>query len=223
MGRYVSFGIVRTYCFFKKSIRDYVNDWFNLRLNLKEEDVKNALVEQMFPDIYEFIETDDSYEFTLKNDLSVNDIVELLSRFWDVAHIPESERKRICETISEMTLNDALDLAEEKKFCKYQDFHLYGRFYGGSPFAYPLTVNGKQIYMAAEVFGVMIGQSDSKTISESDIRPYDFFTELLRYRLKPCRLADSALVFLSGSPLLASLRHSRNFALDSGSNSGARK
>ena len=195
MGRYVSFGIVRTYCFFKKSIRDY--DWFNLRLNLKEEDVKNALVEQMFPDIYEFIETDDSYEFSLKNDLSVNDIVELLSRFWDVAHIPESERKRICETISEMTLNDALDLAEEKKFCKYQDFHLYGRFYGGSPFAYPLTVNGKQIYMAAEVFGVMIGQSDSKIISESDIRPYDFFTELLRYRLKPCRLADSALVFLS--------------------------
>jgi len=195
MGRYVSFGIVRTYCFFKKSIRDY--DWFNLRLNLKEEDVKNALVEQMFPDIYEFIETDESYEFTLKNDLSVNDIVELLSRFWDVAHIPESERKRICETISEMTLNDALDLAEEKKFCKYQDFHLYGRFYGGSPFAYPLTVNGKQIYMAAEVFGVMIGQSDSKIISESDIRPYDFFTELLRYRLKPCRLADSALVFLS--------------------------
>ena len=197
MGRYVSFGIVRTYCFFKKSIRDYVNDWFNLRQNLKEEDVKNALVEQMFPDIYEFIETDESYEFTLKNDLSVNDIEELLSRFWDVAHIPESERKRICETISEMTLNDALDLAEEKKFCKYQDFHLYGRFYGGSPFAYPLTVNCRQIYMAAEVFGVMIGQSDSKTISESDIRPYDFFTELLRYRLKPCRLADSALVFLS--------------------------
>ena len=36
MGRYVSFGIVRTYCFFKKSIRDYVNDWFNLRLNLKD-------------------------------------------------------------------------------------------------------------------------------------------------------------------------------------------
>ena len=197
MGRYVSFGIVRTYCFFKKSIRDYVNDWFNLRLNLKEEDVKNALVWQMFPDIYEFIETDDSYEFTLKNDLSVDDIVELLSRFWDVAHIPESERKGICETISEMTLDDALDLAEEKKFCKYQDFHLYGRFYGGSPFAYPLMVNGKQIYMAAEVFGVMIGQSDSKTISESDIRPYDFFTEVLRYRLKPCRLADSALVFLS--------------------------
>ena len=197
MGRYVSFGIVRTYCFFKKSIRDYVNDWFNLRLNLKEDDVKNALVEQMFPDIYEFIETDDSYEFTLKGDLSVNDVVELLLRFWDVAHIPESEREGICEIISEMTLNDALDLAEEKRFYKYQDFHLYGRFYGGNPFVSPLTVNGKQIYMAAEVFGVMIDQSDSKTISESDIRPYDFFTELLRYRLKPCRLADSALVFLS--------------------------
>lgn len=197
MGRYVSFGIVRTYCFFKKSIRDYVNDWFNLRLNLKEDDVKNALVEQMFPDIYDFTETDYGYEFTLKSDLSENDIVELLSHFWDVAHIPESEREEICETISGMSLNDALDLAEEKKFYKYQEFHLYGRFYGGSPFVYPLTVNGKQIYIAAEVFGVMIGQSDSKTISESDIRPYDFFTELLRYRLRPCKLADSALVFLS--------------------------
>lgn len=193
MGRYISFGIVRTYCFFKESI----NKWLNLRLHLKESDVKEALMNQMFPDIYDFIETDDSYEFTLKSDLSVKDIVELISHFWDVAHIPKSDREGICEAISEMPLDAALDLAKKKKFYKYQDFQLYGKFYGGSSFAYPLIIGGKRVYMNAEVLGIMIAQSYSKTISESDLHPYDFFTELLRYRLKPCKLADSTLVFLS--------------------------
>lgn len=193
MGRYVSYGIVRTYRFYKDSIRELVSDCSDIN----ENDIKEALMTQIFPDIYDFIETDKVYEFTLKSDLSVKDLVELITCFWDIAHIEESDREGICEAISEMSFDAALDLAEEKQFYDYMDFHLYGRFRDEIMFAYPIIIDGERGYLDAEVFGVIIEQSYDKTLSESNICPYDFFTELLRYRLKPCKLADSALVFLS--------------------------
>ena len=36
-----------------------------------------------------------------------------------------------------------------------------------------------------------------KTITEDDLISYDFFTDLLRYRMKPDKLADAMLIFLS--------------------------
>ena len=44
---------------------------------------------------------------------------------------------------------------------------------------------------------IMIDASSAKTDTEDDLLSYDFFTELLRYRMKPERLADAMIIFLS--------------------------
>lgn len=66
-----------------------------------------------------------------------------------------------------------------------------------SYYAYPLVIEGEKRFVSVHVSIVTIDSSSVKTSTEDDLASYDFFTDLLRYRMKPDKLADSMIIYLS--------------------------
>ena len=58
-------------------------------------------------------------------------------------------------------------------------------------------LEGEKRFYSAHVSIITIEASSAKTVTEDDLLSYDFFTELLRYRMKSDKLADSMIIFLS--------------------------
>ena len=97
-------------------------------------------------------------------------------------------------TLQGKSIGDAYEMAEDDPSYLFQKMRL-GNNYGYH--AYPLVIGSKKMFCEVSMSIIMIDASSAKTDTEDDLLSYDFFTELLRYRMKPERLADAMIIFLS--------------------------
>ena len=195
MGRFISTGIVYQYVFKKSDIEETYQREFWKKVTFSE--LREEIIEQMFPEIYTCDEDDDFIWFTLSDILSADDILSVMRTFYsfqgDGTECSE-DFAELCDKLKGKTVADAFLYSKEKSSYLFQ---YMGMGYIYQYYAYPLTLSGKRFFNKVHVSVIMIEMSSAKTATEDDLLSYDFFTDLLRYRLKPEKLADSMLVFLS--------------------------
>lgn len=194
MGRFISYGIATEYYFDKKIIKDKFRYKFD---KPSEEEIRHALINTFSSDIYDFYENDDLYFFGLKDEISMQDIVELMKKYWEIrgaSQRVQDDLEEIYNEIAEMSIEEALNYAKNCSMCYFSYLNLERIF---PPLFYPVKLNGKKHFLYASAVGFHIDMASSKTDTEDEAESYDFFTDLLRYRLKPLKLADTMLVYLS--------------------------
>ena len=196
MGRYISTGIVYQYCFEKAEfVRQNLWQWHRKPFS----ELKNEIIGQMFPKIYDYEEDDQHIYFTLSDSISTDDLISCIKAYYSLVSLNEYSAKELEELetlLRGKTIDDAYELAGEKPFCLFQGVGLGCHNYYGY-YAYPLVIDGEKEFYGVNASIIMIDSSSAKTDTEDDLLSYDFFTELLRFRMKPERLADAMIIFLS--------------------------
>ena len=186
MGRYISTGIIYQYGFAKSSIP-----------GIESQEVKQQVIEQLFPEIYDFREDESYFYLTLSSSLSASDLISAMEAYYSLTGLTDEESdeyNQVKQLLEGKTIAEAYTEAEEKQSYLYSAEELG---YNYSYYGVPLVINGIRKYYPVHVWIIMIDQSSAKTITEDDLFSYRFFTTLLRYRMKPEKLADAMLIFLS--------------------------
>ncbi len=191
MGRHTGIGVVTAYRFNKNKLSREVNRSHFGDL-IEDKVIKEALINQMFPDIYEFSESDNYYTFSLRANITMSEYNNLIHEFSIILEDKPSEFVDYYEDGSR-SLDDAITLDKEQDTDFFNPFELMD-YYG---YRYPVTIESKRYCLSACVEGIMLDISCAKTVTEDDTFSYAFFTKLLRRCIKPHVLADSLLVFLT--------------------------
>lgn len=187
MGRYISTGIIYQYGFAKVSFP-----------GIESQNVKSEIIMQLFPEIYDFQEDKDYIYFTLSNKVSVSDLFSAMEFYYSLIGLlpnKSEEFDSVKQLLEGKTIQEAYEIAKENPSYLYQADEVGGRYY--SYYAISMVINGKRKLCPVHISVIMIEQSDAKTVTEDDLMSYDLFTDLLRYRMKPLKLADAMLVYLS--------------------------
>lgn len=195
MGQYISTGIVYYYLFEKSEVeREYE------RLCWKKKpfsELKQEIINQMFPEIYDFVEDKDYIMFCLSDSLRGGDFVSTIQTYYSLFGKTVDNNKDIKEMtdcLKGKTIKEAYEIAKNNTLYLFWEMIIgYNRGF----YAYPLVIDGVRSFYKARASILMINSSPVKTITEDSLLSYDFFTELLRYRMKPDKLADSMLIFLT--------------------------
>ena len=195
MGHYISTGIVFQYRFSKKEVeQQYERSFWK---NKPFSDLKQAIIDQLFPDIYDYEEDDDYLYVFLSDSVKVVDIVTTMKAYYSLVGIGKEKSKemnRVIERLKGKKLNEVYQIAQERTSFLLYDTELG---YSFSYYAYPLLLEGKKCFYSVHASILTIDSSSSKTMTEDVLLSYDFFTDLLRYRMRPDKLADSMIIFLS--------------------------
>lgn len=195
MGRYISFGIVYRYLFEKQQIEHECQRRCWRRKEFKE--MKEEIIRQLFPDIYDYEEDDKYISFTLSGSVKSEDLIECMKTYYSLVRISKEEAKELEDLYQQLegkTIHEAYKYSEDKPSYLFQSEQLG---YSYEYYAYPLVVGGEEFFCGVHTSIIMIDSSSAKTITEDDLLSYDFFTDLLRYRMQPIKLANSMIVFLS--------------------------
>ena len=195
MGRYISTGIVYFYLFVKSDVeREYEK---RHRKKKPFSEFKQEIIDQLFPQIYDYIEDEDIIFFCLSDSLRGDDFVSTIQAYYSLFGDNvdnNSDIKEITECLKGKTIKDAYEIAKNNKLRLFWEM-IIGYNYGF--YAYPLVIDGVRSFYKVRASIIIIDCSPVKTITEDGLLSYDFFTELLRYRMKPDKLADSMLIFLT--------------------------
>ena len=187
MGRYISTGIIYQYGFEKSSIP-----------GIESPGVKQQIVDQLFPEIYGIQEDENYLYFGMSGDVSVNDLFSVMNYYYDLRggldDVEREEFERVKDLLKGKNINDAYELSKQKPSYLYYSEELGFSFLY---FGVPLVINGERKRYPVHVWCIAIDSSSAKTITEDDLLSYEFFTELLRYRMKSLKLADAMLIYLS--------------------------
>lgn len=195
MGRFISYGIVYQYVISKAELEERYHRAFHTEKPMSE--FKQEIINQMFPQIYRWEEDDAYLYFFIRDSYTGDDIIEIMKAFYDIHGYGEDYMEELSPVFSYLkgaTIDDAVKTMKENPSYLFQNVSM-GFVY--SPFAIPFKLNGRKIYISVHVELMMIEMAQFKTLTEDDAESYDFFTYLLRYRMKPNKLADAMLVFLS--------------------------
>ena len=186
MGRYISTGIIFQYQFEKSGIT-----------GVETPEIKQQIIDQFPPEIYEFEEDEKNLFFSLSGKVQASDVISAMNLYYSLVgrqKYYEEEMKKVTKILDGKTVEEAYYAAQNSPSYIYQTFELGFRY---GYYGYPLTLNGKRKFYEVHIDGVKIESSPAKTSTEDDLLSYDFFTDLLRYRMKPERMADAMLVYLS--------------------------
>lgn len=187
MGRYNSTGIIYQYEFEKSTIP-----------GIESYEIKQQVIKQLFPEIYDFREDEESLYFNLSRSITASDIISAMDSYYDifgVYDIVSEEFERVKMLLEGKTLDEAYEAAEEKRSYLYRADELFYRFY--NHYRIRLVINGERDYYPVRINSITIARSAYKTVVEDDLYDYYFFTNLLRYRMKPLKLADAMIFYLS--------------------------
>lgn len=195
MGRYISTGIIYQYRFSKAEIeRQYMSNFGRKR---QFGEIRHDIIGQLFPKIYDSREDEEYLYLCLSDSIRVEDLISTMKTYYSLVGLNREavlEFESIKERLKDKTMKDAYNLANEMPSYLFYQSELGFNY---SYYAYPLVIEGKKYYYDVDVSMIVIDSSSAKTITEDDLSPYDFFTELLRYRMKPDKLADAMIIFLS--------------------------
>lgn len=195
MGRYISTGIVVQYSFSKVEIELQYEK--HTRKKKAFSEIKQEIIDQLSPSIYDYEEDDDYLYVYFSDSVKGEDLVTTMKAYyslrgWDVED--DDEINEVSKCIEGKTMNDFYKYAQEKGSYIFHDVELGGCW---CYYAYPLVIEGKRRFFSARMSIIVIDSSSAKTSTEDDLLSYDFFTDLLRYRMKPDKLADAMIIFLS--------------------------
>lgn len=195
MGRYISTGIVFQYCFSKTEVEKQYERCFWKKKPFSE--LKQGIINQLFPDIYDHEEDDDYLYVYLSDSLKVEDFITTMKSYYSLVGMDKEESEemgKVIERLKGKKLEDVYTIAQKR-----ESYLLYNTELGYcySYYAYPLVIEGEKRFVSVHVSIVTIDSSSVKTSTEDDLASYDFFTDLLRYRMKPDKLADSMIIYLS--------------------------
>ena len=195
MGRYISTGIVFQYRFSKTEVEQQYEIRFRKKKPFSE--LKQDIIDQLFPDIYDYEENDDYLYIYLSDSIKVEDLITTMKSYYSLVGMGEYESEemdKVIESLKGKNLNDAYSIAQERVLYLFYDTELG---YNYAYYAYPLELEGEKSLFTVHLSIVTIYTSSAKTSTEDDLESYDLFTDLLRYRMKPDKLADSMIIFLS--------------------------
>lgn len=195
MGRYISTGIIFQYRFSKMEIEKHYEQHYRERKSFGK--IKQEIIDQLFPEIYNYKEDDDYLYVFLSDLVNADDLITTIRKYYSLVGINENnsaDLEEVCEKLKGKTIEEAYDLAKEKSLHLFWESDLGFIF---AYYAYPLVIGGKKTFYPVHASVAMIDSSPVKTATEDDLQSYDFFTDLLRYRMKPDKLADTMLIFLS--------------------------
>ena len=195
MGRYISTGIVFQYRFSKTEVEQQYERRFRKKKPFSE--LKQDIIDQLFPDIYDYEENDDYLYIYLSDSIKVEDLITTMKSYYSLVGMGEYESEemdKVIESLKGKNLNDAYSIAQERVLYLFYDTELG---YNYAYYAYPLELEGEKSLFTVHLSIVTIYTSSAKTSTEDDLESYDLFTDLLRYRMKPDKLADSMIIFLS--------------------------
>lgn len=191
MGQYTTYGIIDSFDISKKSLdRDIKNKIWGKTLDDYGSDI---VINQMPTHIYDVSEDDNFIRFKLKDPINMNDLANLVESFFEI--LPYSSPDDVNEIVSFIRKSDyetVKSISKSREYYNFVDFHLYGVWHRVS-----VKIDGQEFCPQTDVDGIMLFQSCDKTTTEDPISTYDFFTELLRYRLKSNPLSDSMICYLS--------------------------
>lgn len=190
MGRYASYGIIDSFRISLSSLNSRIRDkvWGK---SLKDYEM-SEIISQFPTDVYDVEISEDRLSFNLKDSITSKDIVSVMEDFFKIFPERIEGKDILFKKLSSMTMNELRTLASQKEEMYFQNFRLYGIWYGMR-----VEVGNHIFYPETDVEGFLIYLSDSKMAVEDDISPFDFLTELIRYRLKENRLSNTLLSFLS--------------------------
>ena len=119
MGRYISFGIVYRYIFEKQQIeREYQRRCWR-RKEFKE--MKEGIIRQLFPDIYDYEEDDKYLSFTLSNSVKSEDLIECIKTYYSLVG-PRKEKAKeledLCQQLERKTIHEAYEYSKGKPSCR---------------------------------------------------------------------------------------------------------
>ena len=186
MGRYISTGIIYQYGFAKSSFP-----------GIESPEVKQQIINQLFPEIYDYREDENYLYFCLSRNITVSDLVSVMGAYISLIGFTKEkseEFEQVKKRLEGKSIDEAYEEAEDKSSYLYYADEL------GYPYAYyaiPLVINGRRKFYPVHIWSITIHHSSAKTMTEDDLLSYDFFTDLLRYRMKPEKLADAMLIYLS--------------------------
>ena len=193
MGRYISTGIVFQYRFSKTEVEQQYERRFRKKKPFSE--LKQDIIDQLFPDIYDYEENDDYLYIYLSDSIKVEDLITTMKSYYSLVGMGEYESEemdKVIESLKGKNLNDAYSIAQERVLYLFYDTELG---YNYAYYAYPLELEGEKSLFTVHLSIVTIYTSSAKTSTEDDLESYDLFTDLLRYRMKPDKLADSMIIF----------------------------
>lgn len=192
MGRFITYALATEIRIRKSDLEERI--W---RMNYKEPELSDERIQQIvaqISDVYEFKDQGSWLHFTFKDSLAVSDIIEIHKAFFDtyICGVKAGDLSELYSRLSGMSLSDALEYAEKHDSYYYSKSEL--------PFymhVSPFDIDGKRIYVPAAIDVINFKYASYKTDTEDSAESYDFFSELLRYRLHPLKLADAMMVYLS--------------------------
>ncbi len=186
MGRHISTGIIYKYGFAKSSIP-----------GINSNKIKQQVINQLFPDIYDYQETDEYLLFGLSSNIQVSDLISAMGSYYALNGLSKEESdefEEVKKLLEGKTIDEAYEEAEETPSYLYQACELGYRY---DYYAIPLVIDGKRKFYPVHIWSIMIDSSSAKTITEDALLSYDFFTDLLRYRMKSEKLGNAMFIFLS--------------------------
>ncbi len=195
MGRYISYGIIYQFVISKARLEELYHRRFSEKKPLSE--FKQEIINQMFPQIYSWEEDDEHLYFFIRDSFTGDDIIETMNAFYGIHGYRKSYMEELSSVYSNLkgaTIDDVIEYGKGKPSFLFQEISLG---YSYSPLFIRIRLNGRSLFINVHAELMMIESASSKTFTEDDAESYDFFTDLLRYRMKPDKLADAMLVFLS--------------------------
>lgn len=179
MGQYLAIGIATR----------IVANVDNQRFRLTSEDLRKSLEKKYNQSgIYDVCETEDGYiVLSLKSEVAEPEWEPMIRDFYSL-RFPDGKHELVDfeEIRSRKSLDELIELAEQKKFECYQDVGIY---YCG----YEDTINGWERYINASMDMVALSL-DGKIIMECYVSVLDCFKRLIREKLSKYRLSESLFV-----------------------------
>ena len=193
MGTFIGMGMVGEYIIPKKELSERLRMEF---IPTKTEDEIKKEIRKIIPEeLYKLEEDENCYDFTLNDDVSASDVIAIYDEFNKISKRDSCELEYINEhrkNLMQMkTMNEVIEYAtsETEQFWSYSiPAYLHSQWHSlfGTIVRVPMFVGIIVFY-----FG------NGKTRSEFPMESFDIFTDLLRYRMKGLKLADSMYVFLT--------------------------
>lgn len=193
MGTYIGMGMVGEYIIPKKELSERLQMEFIPTKT--DEEIKKEIRKILPEELYKLEEDEKCYDFTLNDDVTPNDVIAIYDEFNKISKRDSSE----LEYINEHRKN----LMQMKTINEVIEYATTGSLYFWS-YSIPAYLHsqqhrlfGKIVYVPMFVDIIAFFLGNGKTISEFPMESFDIFTDLLRYRMKGLKLADSMYVFLT--------------------------
>ena len=103
MGRFISTGIIYQYGINKAHIP-----------GIESSNTKQEIIDQLFPDIYDFREDENYLYFKLSDKVSVSDIISTIENYYDLIHVFEhrcEEFERVKQRLENKSIYDVYNIA----------------------------------------------------------------------------------------------------------------